>query len=68
MRLLLIAVVLSLGAGATFAQIPIRTPPIVPALRPHDNGIVGCVWMWDCGTHMTKTGMVARMQARPDTA
>ena len=69
MRLLLIAVALSLGAGATFAQIPTRTPPILPALRPHDSGIVGCVQMWDSGTHMTKQEWLRackRVQTRLD--
>ena len=69
MRLLLIAVALSSGAGATFAQIPTRTPPILPALRPHDSGIVGCVQMWDSGTHMTKQEWLRacrRVQTRLD--
>ena len=68
MRLLLIAVALSLGAGATFAQVPARTPPILSALRPHDSGIVGC--MRDVGFRnpYDEAGMVARMQARPDTS
>jgi hypothetical protein len=69
MRLLVIAVVLSLGAGATFAQIPIRAPSIPPALRPHDSGMVGCVQMWDSGTHMTKQEWLRackRVQTRLD--
>jgi hypothetical protein len=69
MRLLLIAVALSLGAGATFAQIPTRTPPILPALRLHDSGIVDCVQMWDAGTHMTKqewSRACRRVQTRLD--
>ena len=69
MRLLLIVAALSLGAGATFAQIPIRTPPILPALRPHDSGIVDCVQMWNSGTHMTKqewSRACTRVQTRLD--
>jgi hypothetical protein len=69
MRLLLIAVALSLGAGATFAQIPTQSHPIVPALRPHLSGIVGCVQMWDSGTHMTKQEWLRacrRVQTRLD--
>jgi len=70
MRLLLIAIVtLSLGAGATFAQIPTRTPPILSPLRLHDSGVVDCMQMWDSGTHMTKqewSRACKRVQTRLD--
>ena len=71
MRLLLIAIVtLSVGAGATFAQIPTRTPPILSPLRLHDSGVVDCMQMWDSGTHMTKqewSRSCKRVQARLDS-
>jgi hypothetical protein len=55
MRLFLIAIgILSLGAGATFAQVPATTPPILSPLRLHDSGVGDCMEMWDSGTHMTK--------------
>jgi len=70
MRLLLIAIVtLSLGAGATFAQIPTRTPPSLSPLRLHDSGVVDCMQMWDSGTHMTKqewSRACKRVQTRLD--
>ena len=70
MRLLLIAIVtLSVGAGATFAQIPTRTPPILSPLRLHDSGVVDCMQMWDSGTHMTKqewSRACKRVQTRLD--
>jgi len=70
MRLLHIAIVtLSLGAGATFAQIPTRTPPILSPLRLHDSGVVDCMHMWDSGTHMTKqewSRACKRVQTRLD--
>ena len=70
MRLLLIAIVtLSLGAGATFAQIPARSPPSLSPLRLHDSAVVDCVQMWDSGTHMTKqqwSRACKRVQTRLD--
>ena len=71
MRVLLIAIVtLSLGAGATFAQIPTRTPPILSPLRLHDSAVVDCMHMWDSGTHMTKqewSRACKRVQTRLDS-
>ena len=71
MRLLLIAIVtLSLGAGATFAQMPTRTPPTLSPLRLQDSGVVDCMHMWDSGTHMTKqewSRACKRVQTRLDS-
>ncbi len=72
MRLLLIAIVtLSLGAGATFAQIPTRTFPSGDAPgSPHDRAVVDCMQMWDSGTHMTKqewSRTCKRVQRRLDS-
>ena len=67
MRLLLIAVALSLGAGATFAQIQ----------HEHLQSFRRCGHMTAAssvradvgfGNPYDEAGMVARMQARPDTA
>jgi hypothetical protein len=70
MRLLLIAIAaLSLGAGATFAQVPATTPPILSPLRLHDNGVGDCMEMWDSGTRMTKqewSRACKRVQTRLD--
>jgi len=68
--LLIVVVALSLGAGATFAQIPTRTTPILPPLRLHDSAVVDCMQMWDSGTHMTKqewSRTCKRVQTRLDS-
>jgi len=71
MRLFLIAIAnLSLGAGATVAQVPARTPAILQPLRLHESGVGDCMRMWDSGTHMTKqewSRACKRVQTRLDS-
>jgi hypothetical protein len=70
MRSFLIAIAtLSLGAGATFAQVPATTSSILSPLRLHDSGVGDCIQMWDSGTHMTKqewSHACRRVQTRLD--
>ena len=69
MRLFLIAIAtLSLGAGATFAQVPATTPPILSPLRLHDSGVGDCMEIVGFRNPYDEAGMVASMQARPDTS
>jgi hypothetical protein len=69
MRLLVLVIVTSLGAGPSLAQTNIGGSSAAARPQPnlHDSAVADCRGMWDAGTHMTRQAWSNTcLQAHPD--